>query len=423
VVKSFTGYSEARRISIGSVAELSKEELNQFAQPMGVGPWNGDLVEREVFQDVIEATSRRALVGLYGPGGCGKSVLLWQLLSRLQDSGYCTVKPAVELQQSWVTDTVHKWRKLPVGSRPGDTREEAIERLIIASCGSQKPIMWLGLDGLDERLELADQRARISELIRWFWNRDCDCQSGDPPTATLVVSCRDKDDLRDKWLLLPPQPFFSGEPPLTKEVGVFSEAEVRSAAKQSIPELYRRIRLRESILSPPLGQLYLLENDYDTLPFGLVPAHPESDSIDERVWKSLEHPAMWFALLSLPHPAQIGAIGGDRQSVYNLAHQFIKWFHYKLRLREQQRFTDLSEDHLLEILRAIARSSSGTAANDREKHWIQPVPATHISPNEAAVLYNQAESAGLIIKLDARLRWQWRHAIVYDSLTSNTWVG
>ena len=318
---------------------------------------------------------------------------------------------------------MHEWRKLPVGSRPGDTREEAVERLIIASRGSQKPIIWLGLDGLDERLELADQRARISELIKWFWNKDRDCQSGDPPTATLVVSCRDKDDLRDKWLLLPPHPLFSGELPLTKEVGVFSESEVRSAAKQSIPELYRRILLRESFLSPPLGQFHLLENDYDTLPSGLAPAHLESDSIDERVWKSLEHPAMWFALLSLPRPTQIGAIGGDLQSVCSLAHQFIKWFHWKLRLREQQRFRDLTEDHLLEVLKAIARSSSGTAANDREEHWIQPVPTAHVSPDEAAVLYDQAESAGLIIKLDARLRWQWRHAIVYEFLISNTWVG
>jgi hypothetical protein len=419
MVRAFTGSSEARPLTIASVAELSHKELNRFGERVSAGKWDGDLVEREVFQDVLQETRRRALVGLYGPGGCGKSVVIWQLLSQLQGSGCCTVTSARDLQQYWITNTVHNRRNLSIGNRPDDTAEEAIERLMIANSGSQRPIMWLALDGLDEGVEAADRESHIREVLRWFWDKDRERKSDNPPPATLIVSCRNKDDLREKWLELPPPPLYPGEPPLTMLIGDFSISEIEEAARKRLPELYRRTRLKSSIQSD------VLERDYDTLPFGFASPQSQSDLIDERVWESLKHPAMWLALLSLDYPTQMRAIEGDQQSVYDLARRFIKWFHWKLVLREQ-RFRVLSDNDFTEVLRVIAQHSGGTPPYSRDENWVGPAcHLPHINPREAIALWDQAVSAGLIM-LDARLMWRWRHSIVHDyliSLMSRTEIG
>jgi hypothetical protein len=286
LIEAFTGHRRARRITIASVAELSLEELSQFGERIGVDQWGNNLVEREVFQDVVEATSQRALVGLYGEGGCGKSVLLWQLLGDFQARGCCTIKLASDLQKSWITDAIQKWRNLP--GRSDDTIEAAIERLKIANPDSSGPIMWLALDGLDEELS-ADRESHIREVLQWFLRQDRD-RANKPPSATLVVSFRDRDgcDLRDKWLKLPPH--LPGDLPLIL-VGDFSQREIEEAARNKLPELYRAIRPRFDF------QTTGFEYDYDTEIFGSLSAVAELDPVDERVIESLKHPAMWYALL------------------------------------------------------------------------------------------------------------------------------
>ena len=414
LIKAFTHHREARRITIASVAELSRKELDQFSKNIGVDQWNSTLIEREGFEDVVEAASQRALVGLYGPGGCGKSVLLGQLLDRFQAIGCCTVQHASNIERSWVKDTVQRWRNLP---RTTDNPEESIQRLMTANPGSQRPIMWLCLDGLDEGEQTANRESHIRDVVQWFWKKDCDRGNG-LPAATLIVSCRNEDDLQRKWLQLPPPPFYAGELPVAFQVSDFSEPELDKVAEQCLPdEVYRRTRSKFGIQSDRLA------NDYGILTFGSVPLFPQSNIVNEKVWESLKHPAMWLALLSLPSAAtQKGAIEGQRHCVDSLAHTFIKWFRWKLQLRKQQ-FLDLSEDDLIGILQAIAQESSGTEPNDREEHWVEPSPGTHIHPDDAKVLYSEAELAGLIIRLDARLRWRWRHSIVYDYLTSNAQAG
>jgi hypothetical protein len=278
--------------------------------------------------------------------------------------------------------------------------------------------MWLALDGLDAELS-PDRESHIRVVLKWFWDKDCN-RANNLPTATLVVSCRDEDDLRDKWLELPPLPFYSGELPLTISVGEFSIPEIKDAARKKLPELYQAIRPRSDIQSTVFGY------DYDTETFESFPPDAELDSVDENVWESLKHPAMWYALLSLDKQAQIQAIRGDTQSVHKLAHQFILWFHWKLKLRQKRQFGKLTDNVLIEILRTIRFSSGITAANSRDENWVNPACQAHqhqINCVEAIDLYNEAESAGLIMMLEARHSWRWRHLIVCDYLASNLQVG
>jgi len=413
LIEAFTDCRWARPITIASVAEVSHEELSQFGERIGVDQWDSDLVEREIFQDVVEAISQRALVGLYGDGGCGKSILFWQLLNELQAQGCCTLKLASDLQRSWITDAIQKWRNLPM--RSGDTEEDAIRRLKIANPDSSRPIMLLALDGLDAELP-PDRESDIRVVLKWFWDKDCN-RASKLPTATLVVSCRDENDLRDKWLELPP--FYSGELPLTISIGEFSIPEMKDAARKKLPELYQAIRPRSRIQSTVFGY------DYDTETFESFPPAAELDSVDEDVWESLKHPAMWYALLSLDKQAQMQAIRGNTKSVHKLAHQFILWFHWKLKLRQKRQFGKLTDNVLIEILRTIRLSSGKTSANSRDENWVKPACQAHqhqINRGQATDLYDEAVSAGLIM-LEARHSWRWRHLIVCDYLANNSQAG
>jgi energy-coupling factor transporter ATP-binding protein EcfA2 len=378
---------------------------------MVIEQWNGDLIERKVLERVDEAVRERALVGLYGPGGCGKSVLMWQLLRRLQAIGCCTVRHASNLQRSWVVDAVQAWRNL---SRSNDTAEEAIERLQIANPG-QRPILWLGLDGLDEGARSADRETHIREILQWFWERDCR-RGSSSPVATLVVSCRNQEDLHEVWLNLPLPRFYSGELPLTVPIGDFTEDEILKAAQKKLPELYPRIR--DSIHAGSGVQSALVERDHDTAVFGHPSPDTSSGPVDGRVLKSLEHPAMWLALLNLEPLDQRNAVQGKKQSVYDLAHRFIIWFHSKLKYRERERFQNLTESDLVQVLGAIVQHSSETAPYSRDSDWSKPAWQTgQVSEAEANDLYREALSAGLIIE-DARHLWRWRHFIVRDYLAS-----
>lgn len=417
LLEAFTGSCGARLLTAKSVAKESQQELDWFCEGIALAnqPWNGDLVERAVFESVDEAIRQRALVGLYGPGGCGKSALLWQLLSRVQAAGCCTVRSASNLQRSWVQDSVSKWRNLP---KSGDTIDKAMRRLKIANPG-KRPVLWLALDGLDEGDQSADRKSHIRDVLRWFWDRDC-LRNSNPPEATLIVTCREKDDLCKIWLDIPPSDFRSAGPPLTIPIGDFSQRELLDAIRKRFPVLYPSIRtrmLRENSVRPTLG------SDYDTAVFGQSSSDAESVPIEGEVLSSLKHPVMWLALLSMEPSAQESVLSGETQSICELAHQFVKWFHWKLGLRDQQRFRDLSEPDLLQVLGAIARRSGEARSHSRDYDWCMPARQTgRLNQAEAVALYGEAFSSGLIVK-DARLEWRWRHSIVCDYLKNTPVLG
>lgn len=413
LVESFTGYREARPLTIASVAELACEQLDQFGETIHVDQWDNMPVRRDVSEDIAEAVNSRALVGLHGKGGCGKSIILWQLLD--QEGGCCMIRQAEDFYDSWVVDTVHTWRNLPVGRRPDDDRERAISRFVIANRDQHRQILWLALDGLDEGVRL-DQRPHIQEFIRWFWHKDRECrESGIFPSAALVVSCRRREDLES--LLSRRQYDYPGEYPPSILVGDFSISEIEEAARRTFPELHRRILAKFG------NQLGLLESGYRPIPLEYTSRYPEPGLIDDVALEALKHPAMWRALLSLDDDlTRIGVIEGEEQATHHLALEFIKWFHWKLVVREE-RFQGLLRDTLVEILSAIAQYSSRTVAHSRDDGWREPACQTNrVNEGEAIVLYDEALSAGLITE-DARLLWRWRHSIVYDYLASNAQVG
>jgi GTPase SAR1 family protein len=413
LVESFTGYHDAKQLTVSDVAPQCWTEIDEFGSLLLTDQWNDVPIEREVFQDVMAAVNARALVGIYGNGGCGKSIILWQLLKQVLDEnrGCCTIASARDVAASWITDTVHRWRHLPPGNQPNDNREEATYRVDNANANQYRPVIWLALDGLDE-FGGSVRDPVLGEVIRWFWRKDREIQGSDEPLlATLVVSCRGRDDLADKWIGLPPD--YAGEWPVTIPVGDFSDSELEDAARQNFPELYRG--MATDYWNPPrhreAGDLFRTVER--------VSPYSSSGSINVQVLEALRHPIMWRALLNLNNGSARERIAdGEVGALRQLAYEFIKLFRWKLARRVQGRLGSLSVETLIEILQAVARHSDSASVHSRDRDWGEPACLTHhIIPNEAMTLYEEALSAGLITE-DARSEWRWRHSIVHDYLVS-----
>jgi len=331
LVECFTGYCDTQLLTAAHLASSMHSQLDHFGIKVKVGQWNSMPVRREITSRIAKVVSERALVGLYGTGGCGKSMILWQMLSDLLGHGNacCMITHTRDLYSSWIADTVRRWRKIPAGICCDD-RERAINRLLIANDNLGRQILWLALDGLDERPGVIGE-SPAGELVRWFGDRDRECQEkGIIPSTTLIVSCRRREILED--ILTHQQYDHPGPYPPNILVDEFSIAEITDAARLSFPELYRRITARFG------NQVRFQRAGFQTTSSFLIPLEygsldPQADPIDNEIWEALKHPAMWRALLSLPNEARREVIDGRQQAKHDLSLEFIKWFHWKVTLR------------------------------------------------------------------------------------------
>ena len=101
---------------------------------------------------------------------------------------------------SWIADIVADWSDLPPSFR--DRRQEptdrVIERLIVANPGLERPILVLGLDGLDETTAMAAHHDAIRSVLDWFRREDRVAREQERrPIASLIVTARQLADIED----------------------------------------------------------------------------------------------------------------------------------------------------------------------------------------------------------------------------------
>lgn len=409
--KAFTDHRGARKLTASAIATLSQESLRSFGEGLRVEQWHDEPIQRDILDELVQRVRDRALVCLCGSGGTGKSTLLWQIARRM-DCGRA-IGLARNVPHSWVEDTINGWRNTPSLSRSMNDHDEALRRLETANPTTPRPILWLALDGLDEGIELTDQRSAIRKLLTWFWEIDKARHMYTALPATLVITLRHPRDV-SRWLdLMSDHP---GELPTIMEISDFSQTELQSALNGAFTESGYRAT------SEPATPFALIDSESATLPQGISSSVRPDTTINEMVLDALRHPAMWRALLSLESQAiQRRALIGDRDAVMRLVRKYIQWFHDKLLLRRKA--ASLTLDQLLEILQAIARHPpTGTRLN-REHDWVIPACSMTelIDRREANSLFDEAFSAGLIV-LDTPMVWHWQHRLVLSCLTQESEV-
>lgn len=416
--EALVGDREARPLKSNYLIEYTNQYLNSFSERRL--NLQSQPVRRELLDKISEATfeRERALVILYGRGGCGKTVALWHWLDE-RPTGLKMAKGASSVPFLWLTELICDWGNLPPNhARRSESIESALARLQIANPNESPPILYLGLDGLDEHIVHPEQERRVRDILDWFWKEDKSARhTSRPPRATLVVTCRKKEDVT-RWLELEQSGFrYRGERPITIEVDDFSEEELLRAAEKGLPQFLARFQASIQEVSPQ--QEEFMRPMFDTplfAPLATVgsPTRREEPLIDPDVLSSLRHPAMWRALLELAPQIQRQVLEGKRSAVHQLARVFVLWFAKKAIIRG---VSDLEEDDLLWVLKEIAcYTKNNVKMIQTNNQWLNPACASQmINGQKAKELQTEALLAGLIER-DDRKHWRWRHQLVVDYL-------
>lgn len=419
LVECFTGCRDARPLTPESVAPYS-------TQPVNNSPLKPDkaVLRRQLLEETAKATARRALVILYGLGGCGKTIALWQWAHDLTTSSppdagaFTAIQLASDVPRNWLAREVSGWGNLAKNpSRLGEEHECVLERLSLSNPDLARPVLFLGLDGLDEDMT-AEQHGIVKDILNWFWREDKLLRRElRPPQASLVVTCRHAEDLKEKrWLSLTVSGFpYSGELPESLEVTTFSPSELLAAARGvGNAELYERIA---AALQPKLAdRLGSPGDDYE--PITLERYTTFVPVADEHVVEALMHPAMWRALLELLENdpgSQSQILDGEPKAARSLARFFCCRF--CLKAADRGKDFGLDQEDLFHLLHVVAANCQGTEeARYSKAVWEGPFCNAGLAPLEARRLYNEGCSGGLIVKEDNSGSWRWRHRFVADYL-------
>ncbi len=170
LVQAFTGDRRTMRLIPHDISIASREQLLQFREKLAV---HGEVIHRTVIERLQEVVQRRAFVILQGGGGVGKSLALWQWANSMvapeppQAGVFTYIGLASEVPERGVADIISNWRH-PLSSlnRVVESCDESWERLNTSNKNTAHPLLFLGLDGVDERIETSEQRRHLENVIK-----------------------------------------------------------------------------------------------------------------------------------------------------------------------------------------------------------------------------------------------------------------
>lgn len=400
-IRAFTGHRDARRLSQESVFPICSEEVHEHAARVGLF---NSFVERVVSKDLMIASHNNALIVLYGHGGIGKTVVLWKWASELAQIK--SFESASELNcippSDWIVDKICNWAQLPPGhERRSKSIEDGLERLHIANPSQPLPILYLGLDGLDEDIR-HDIRGAIKQTIGWFIKEDDRAKKGSPPRAALVVTCRDFQEFTEEWM---PKDFSGGfgQLPIVAHVAVndFSHEEILDALNNNFFEACISKRIMKAIeissnFLPPQGLSLRLD--------------PTVAAADLNMLEALRQPIVWRIFAEFDLQKQNAFLDCDPNALSDLTRIFLNRFCTKVVDRNKVPGLD-RKNEILAILCKIGSHCAQANTNTYFKKvddWCKPACETGVvNDAQANRLHKEALSAGLIHQ--ERLQWQWAY--------------
>lgn len=391
LVKSITDVPTANPLTIEYLFEKCQINLREFGKFLKLDQWDYQPLVRDVLDEVSKLISEHSLIGLCGPGGSGKSVLLWHILNA---QNVKDIKYARDMDRNWIQKLINiDWRNI---TKLEESEDKALSRLVIANPDQKKPILWLGLDGLDEGVSI-DQEKYIRTVIKWFWNLEQKKGSG-PSDCVLIVSFRRPDNLRN-LLNIPPD--YQDRLPEVIKVGLFDHNNVLQALERHFPDINTSSLKSQQILGGPINPYSITSDNLPRVFEQQIPIH-----------SSLYHPVVWRALLNIKEESlRKGAILGEKASLHALAKNILDWFVYKLEIRNRDFRINNQQ-----VKRILSKLSSQTVMEKfySRKSWFDIVIQDTGEMN-ANILYEEAESSGIIMENEDG-KWYWKHDFVYEFL-------
>ncbi len=428
LVKIFTGHGTTRPLTPETVARHSIQELRTFFKR--ILPLHASNTQLLLRQQILDELSRRieleghAFIVLSGLGGNGKTLSLFQwmdgcLTSPLpqRQGAYYTLLPAKNVEADCFAHILCTWAGVPPGHpwsalhRPEYVLERLkIARQVHATMTTSHPVFILGLDAVDEAL-LQQDRLALRQLLMWFWEQE-ERWSQQRPQATLIVTCRNVNDLVTKWLDVSPDYLDAREAALPLElleikVDEFTADELCEVARMSMPDVAGRFE-KAALVTNELRGTGSLRSQAPAILHDLSSAQ----AVDEEVFTALRHPILWRCFLNLDAQTQSLALNGESAALAQLTLRFMHQFCQRARARGQQ--TDID---LLEVVKAVAYTCEQHASpRYTRRQWIEAASRTgYMSDPLAEKLFVEALSFGLI-RGDGGAWWRWHHPFIGEYL-------
>lgn len=424
IIQLFTGHRDAHALTPDGVAKKSQRQLKNLSAGFFHLHLKPLLIRESIHKQLSNLVERHAFVILSGCGGNGKTATLWQWMDDCfrsalpqQLGAYYNLDRSQAVQEHFLAQLFCTWAHVPTDHDWYHLRtpEQILDRLEIARMASIKtpleshPIFVLGLDAIDEFVKEQGQQA-LDTLIMWFWEQEV--QLPRQSRATLIVTCRNSDDLAERLSLTS----YTGEKPkpfIDIEVSVdqFSPSELVAAARLQLPLLAQRFEQTHlSLEIQPTFSASSLE--------GRSVLQPESaalQAVDEEVFQDLRHPTLWRCLLEIENDkVQARVLNGEIAALEQLADHFLRWFCSKMRVRgeRQTRYEEVKE-----VLKVIAHHCDPHRfSRYQNKDWVNDASRTpYMTGQQAKSFFEEALSAGLIVDNGGGW-WRWHHPFIGEYL-------
>jgi len=403
LIESLTGSSHANSLTHDTVLPIMERGLNELGTPPSHA-----LIDRPDAERLYSQYNDRALVVCTGPGGSGKTAAVRKWAHATVKTRFVGTKRLSRVTSNLIVHLIDDWRG---GIASNDNPQSAIQRLSSANPAISAPLLFLNIDGIDERSHVGEQTDSICAVLDWFWQQDEAVRQGHKgqPDAKLFVTCRCIDDFKKFW-----HPNTGGggstlpEMPPVIQFGFFTddefEALLHSERSTLADEVYNSL-----IQTVHSATTETIAGNRGLGPFSPVPRVAYSPDTNSAF---LRHPALWEAFMCLPQDQQAPFLNGDNTACLSLAKQYFERF-----LEKAVERSDGVSKHVIKTSFSMLASASKAqhSANPHFSLWNKTIGVDlGLGCFVAIQLFEEACSAG-IIERDSD-KWRWRYPFVEQYL-------
>ena len=395
------GTRSAKTLVSDRVRNETTAAAEQFRRTASVEPL-APVLRTESLDAISRLIEQHAIVLVMGEGGCGKTVILAELiLSRCESSGpngaFSFVAHVSDVREKHVVRAALQWVGLIEDVRTYiPSSDSAVQRVRRANSTLGHPVLCMALDGLDETKDV--ERDNVLQLIRWFATEERQCrESGGSPRASLVISCR---AAREYELIAPYALLTDATVPPPRgqfTLGYFSDDEFSRAVETQggpLKELWADIRRAEARAGE---RGHSITSD----------ARPASVQ-----W--LQHPVILGIFSSQDADTQRKFLEGDSAATDLIVKRFVVWCAAKCQRRDPA--SGMSSDQVVRAWAAVASKAPNEGSLQSYSLWVATIGELQMGGANIDLLWRTALTSGLLVT-DGDSDVRWRDGRVADWLS------